>query len=186
MSEIPRDKPTPQAADIAIPAAATLGEQESRSTARAFGLVTIAIFCSRILGLVREVLLNALFAGEENRKWLDCFVVAFRTPNMLRDLFAEGALSIAFVTVFTKKIKTEGDEAAWKLGRKMLTLGAVFMSLVALLGVLLAPWIIPLLAHGWTKTEPEKVDFAILLAQIMYPFILLVSLGALVMGSTLR
>jgi putative peptidoglycan lipid II flippase len=182
MSEIPRDQPTPPAADVAIPAAPTLGEQESRSTARAFGLVTIAIFCSRILGLVREVLLNALFAGEENRKWLDCFVVAFRTPNMLRDLFAEGALSTAFVTVFTKKIKTEGDEAAWRLGRKMLTLGAVFMSLVALLGVLLAPFIIPLLAHGWKTGSPEKVDFAILLAQIMYPFILLVSLGALVMG----
>jgi putative peptidoglycan lipid II flippase len=131
---------------------------------------------------VREVLLNALFAGEENRKWLDCFVVAFRTPNMLRDLFAEGALSIAFVTVFTKKIKTEGDEAAWVLGRKMLTLAAVFMSVVAVLGVLLAPWIIPLLAHGWKTGSPEKVSFAVQLAQIMYPFILLVSLAALVMG----
>ena len=123
MSHTPGDKPAPEESAAASAAssepaeiAAVSAEKESRSTARAFGLVTIAIFCSRILGLVREVLLNALFAGKDQRKWLDCFVVAFRTPNMLRDLFAEGALSTAFVTVFTKKIKTEGDEAAWELG----------------------------------------------------------------------
>lgn len=157
-------------------------QQEAKSTARAFGLVTIAIFSSRILGLVREVLLNALFAGKENLKWLECFVMAFKTPNMLRDLFAEGALSTAFVTVFTKKFKTEGEEAAWTLARKMVTLGAVFMSIISLIGVLLAPVIIYVLAHGWKEATPEKVEFTITLARIMYPFILLVSLAALVMG----
>lgn len=175
MSDTPEAKPAPS------PASAS-AEQESRSNARAFGLVTIAIFSSRILGLVREVVLNALFAGKENLKWLECFVMAFKTPNMLRDLFAEGALSTAFVTVFTKKLKTEGDDAAWTLARKMVTLGAIFMSVVSLIGVLLAPVIIYVLAHGWKDATPEKVEFTITLARIMYPFILLVSLAALVMG----
>jgi len=155
---------------------------EARSTAKAFGLVTIAIFCSRILGLVREVFLSSLFASKENLKWLDCFYMAFKAPNMLRDLFAEGALSTAFVTVFSKKMKAEGDDAAWALARKMATLTTIFMSLVSLAGVMLAPVIIYLLAHGWAETSPEMYDFTILLARIMYPFILLVSLAALIMG----
>lgn len=150
------------------------------SSARAIGIVTVAIFCSRLLGLVREMLFAAFFAGE-NRRWLDCFNQAFRTPNLLRDLFAEGALSTAFVTTFSKKMKLEGDESAWQLARKMLTLSAVFMSIISVLGILLAPFIIRLLAPGWMD-DPEKLNFTILLAQIMYPFILLVSLAALVMA----
>ncbi|HSJ01059.1 MAG: murein biosynthesis integral membrane protein MurJ [Verrucomicrobium sp.] len=147
---------------------------------KAFGIVTLAIFSSRLLGLVREMVLAALFAGE-NRRWLDCFNQAFRTPNMLRDLFAEGALSTAFVTTFSKKMQTEGDESAWDLARKMLTLAAIFMSVVSIIGVLLAPWIIRLMAPGWMDDD-TKIEFTVLLAQIMYPFILLVSLAALVMG----
>jgi putative peptidoglycan lipid II flippase len=72
-------------------------------TQRAAGIVSIAIMCSRLLGLVREVILGGLFGGS---KWMDGFMVAFRTPNMLRDLFAEGALSTAFVTTFSQKLKT--------------------------------------------------------------------------------
>ncbi|TLD71989.1 murein biosynthesis integral membrane protein MurJ [Phragmitibacter flavus] len=168
-----------QAKPVAIPAD---NQAEARSTAKAFGLVTIAILCSRVLGLVREVVLNSLFGGTANVKWLDCFIMAFKAPNMLRDLFAEGALSTAFVTVFSKKMKAEGDDSAWGLARKMATLTAVFMSVVSLLGVIFAPVIIYLLAHGWHTDDPEKYHFTILLARIMYPFILLVSLAALVMG----
>lgn len=154
---------------------------EGRVNTRAFGIVTIAIFSSRILGLVREMVLAALFAGD-NRKWLDCFNQAFRTPNLLRDLFAEGALSTAFVTTFSKKMQTEGDESAWQLARKMLTLAAVFMSVVSVFGVLLAPFIIRLLSPGWVTETPEKIEYTVKLAQIMYPFILLVSVAALVMA----
>ena len=123
--------------------------ESARSSTRAFGLVSIAILCSRVLGLVREVVLSSLFADKANLRWLDCFNMAFKAPNMLRDLFAEGALSTAFITVFTKKTQVEGEAAAWKLARKMMTLAAVFMSIVSVLGVLLAPWIIWVLASGW-------------------------------------
>ena len=170
LSEPKPENPTPSAA----------AKQSGQVSTKAFGIVTLAIFSSRLLGLVREMVLAALFAGE-NRRWLDCFNQAFRTPNMLRDLFAEGALSTAFVTTFSKKMQTEGDESAWDLARKMLTLAAVFMSFVSILGVLLAPFIIRLMAPGWMDDE-SKIQFTVLLAQIMYPFILLVSLAALVMG----
>ena len=165
----------------------------SQIGAKAFGLVSIAILCSRVLGLVREVVLSTLFASRENLRWLDCFNMAFKAPNMLRDLFAEGALSTAFITVFTRKTQTEGENAAWTLARKMMTLASVFMSIISALGVLLAPWIIWVLASGWRHpTNPknvlsptdlaEKIEFTVTLARIMYPFILLVSLAALVMG----
>ncbi len=168
-------------------------QAEPQIGAKAFGLVSIAILCSRVLGLVREVVLSALFASKENLRWLDCFNMAFKAPNMLRDLFAEGALSTAFITVFTRKTQVEGEEASWKLARKMMTLASVFMSIISLLGVLLAPWIIWILASGWrhpadskNQLSPEdlseKIEFTITLARIMYPFILLVSLAALVMG----
>jgi putative peptidoglycan lipid II flippase len=165
---------------------------EAQGTAKALGLVSIAILCSRVLGLIREALLSAIFAGA-NLRWLDAFIMAFKAPNMLRDLFAEGALSTAFVTVFTKKTQAEGEAAAWKLARKMLTLASLVMSLISILGVVLAPWIIWALASGWREGGhgkvalsgvelEEKMAFTVLLAQIMYPFILLVSLAALVMG----
>lgn len=175
------------------PAPATTAKAEAKGTARALGLVSIAILCSRLLGLVREVVLSSLFADKANLRWLDCFNMAFKAPNMLRDLFAEGALSTAFVTVFAKKAQNEGDAAAWKLARKMVTLASVFMTIVSALGVLLAPWIIWVLASGWRNPSnpqnaisaaelSEKLEFTITLARIMYPFILLVSLAALVMG----
>jgi putative peptidoglycan lipid II flippase len=167
-------------------------KKEAQGTARALGLVSIAILCSRVLGLVREIILNQLFGGA-NLRWLDSFIMAFKAPNMLRDLFAEGALSTAFVTVFTKKTQSEGEAAAWQLARKMFTLAAVFMSVISALGVLFAPYIIWLLASGWRNPSnpanqlppeqlAEKMEFTITLARIMYPFILLVSLAALVMG----
>jgi putative peptidoglycan lipid II flippase len=148
---------------------------ETASAARSTGIVSFAILCSRLLGLVRDQLLNGLFGSA----FAGIFSRAFATPNMLRDLFAEGALSTAFVTTFSKKIKLEGDESAWRLGRKMLTLSACAMSVIAVIGVLLAPFIIRLLVPGWSEPSKELTTW---LAQVMYPFIILVSLTALVMG----
>jgi putative peptidoglycan lipid II flippase len=146
------------------------------SQARSTGIVSIAILCSRVLGLVRDQVLGGVFG----MKFAGIFAMAFRTPNMLRDLFAEGALSTAFVTTFSKKIKLEGDEAAWQLGRKMVSLSLCFMTMVAIAGVALAPWIFRLLTPGWK--DQASIELGVTLAQIMYPFITIVSLTALVMG----
>ncbi|MEI6073255.1 MAG: murein biosynthesis integral membrane protein MurJ [Verrucomicrobiae bacterium] len=142
---------------------------------KASGVIAVAVMCSRVLGLVREVLFNSLFGTAA----MGLFIIAFRIPNLLRDLFAEGALSTAFVTVFSQRIEKEGEASAWALAGKMMTLVAVFMSLVSLLGVLFSSQLVGLLAPGFA---PADAGFTILLTQIMYPFILLVSLAALVMG----
>src|SRR5881275_2376665 len=151
--------------------------EHKRASTRATGVVGIAILSSRVLGLIREVLFAALFGAGKN---LDAFLMAFRIPNMLRDLFAEGALSTAFITTFSKKIATEGDESAWRLANKVATLTAVFMSAVTLLGILFAPQLIHVMT--WWSWSPEKTELTVLLTRVMWPFILLVSLAALVMG----
>jgi putative peptidoglycan lipid II flippase len=150
--------------------------QEQRVSTRATGVVGIAILCSRVLGLIREIVVAALFGATRN---LDAFLTAFRAPNMLRDLFAEGALSTAFVTTFSRRIATEGDESAWKLASKVATLTLVFMSAITLLGIFCAPGLIKILAPGF---DPDKAALTIHLTRIMFPFILLVSLAALAMG----
>ncbi|MDQ6808704.1 MAG: murein biosynthesis integral membrane protein MurJ [Verrucomicrobiota bacterium] len=147
-----------------------------RVSARATGVVGIAIFFSRILGLIREMIFASLFGASRN---MDAFLTAFRAPNMLRDLFAEGALSTAFVTTFSRRIATEGDQSAWKLASKVATLTIVAMSAVTLLGIVFAPFLIKILAPGFV---PEKAALTIELTRIMFPFILLVSLAALAMG----
>lgn len=145
---------------------------------KAAGIVGLAVMCSRVLGLVREQVFAWLFGGG---KEMDAFTVAFRTPNLLRDLFAEGALSTAFVTTFSKKIATEGEAAAWRLANKVATLASIFMSGVVVVGIVVAPILVHILAPGFADT-PGKMELTAFLAQLMYPFILLVSLGALVMG----
>src|SRR4051794_27301120 len=148
-----------------------------RVSARATGVVGLAVLSSRVLGLVREMVFAGLFGAGKN---LDAFLMAFRVPNLLRDLFAEGALSTAFITTFSKKIATEGDESAWRLANKVATLTAVFVSAITLIGIAFAPQLIGLMT--WWSWSPEKTELTILLTRVMWPFILLVSLAALVMG----
>jgi putative peptidoglycan lipid II flippase len=150
--------------------------QDRHISTRATGIVGIAILSSRVLGLIREMVVAALFGATRN---MDAFLTAFRAPNMLRDLFAEGALSTAFVTTFSRRIATEGDESAWKLASKVATLALIFMSALTLLGIIFAPVLIKILAPGFPV---EKAELTILLTRVMFPFILLVSLAALVMG----
>ena len=152
---------------------------------KATGKVSVAVMASRVLGLVREMLFAGLFGGS---KWMDCYYLAFKVPNLLRDLFAEGALSQAFVTTFSKKLKADGDRAAWELANKMVTLAAVFMGFVVLVGVGIAPWIVDLLTalaksgSAARVYDPEEIGLTVTMVRIMYPFILLVSLAALAMG----
>lgn len=142
---------------------------------RASGIIALAVMCSRVLGLVREIAFNALFGTSS----MGIFLIAFRAPNLLRDLFAEGALSISFITVFSKTLELEGERSAWQLASKMLTLTTVFMSLLCVLGVVFAKPLIGILAPGFSASDMAATVY---LTQIMFPFILLVSLAALVMG----
>jgi putative peptidoglycan lipid II flippase len=142
---------------------------------KAAGIVGLAVLCSRVLGVARETIFASLFGS----RLMDVFVMAFRIPNLLRDLFAEGALSTAFITTFSKTITLEGDQAAWRLANKVATLTIVVLSGLTVLGILSATWLVGVLAPGF---DPEKAALTITMTRVMYPFILLVSLAALVMG----
>ena len=143
---------------------------------KAAGIVGLAVLCSRILGLGRELIFAALFGGG---RLMDAFTIAFRIPNLLRDLFAEGALSTSFITTFSKTIATDGDRAAWNLANKVGTLTVIVLSSITIVGIVTAPWLVHVLAPGF---DGDKAALTITLTRIMYPFILLVSLAALVMG----
>ena len=146
------------------------------SVARSAGIVSIAVMFSRVLGLVRETIFARFFGAGF---LYDAFVVAFKVPNILRDLFAEGALSAAFVKVFTDYQIRKDEIEAWRLAGLIFNVLAVVMSVITVIGILIVPYVIPLLARGFS---PEKAALAVTLAQIMFPFIFLVALAALAMG----
>ena len=146
------------------------------SVAKSAGIVSIAVMFSRVLGLVREQVFAYYFgAGFLN----DAYQVAFRIPNVLRDLFAEGALSAAFVKVFTDYQINKSEREAWKLASLVLNALAVILSIITIIGVIFARQFVDLIAKGFS---PEKAALATTLTQIMFPFILLVALAAVAMG----
>jgi putative peptidoglycan lipid II flippase len=146
------------------------------SVARSAGIVSIAVMFSRVFGLVREMIFARYFGAGF---LYDAYVVAFRIPNVLRDLFAEGALSAAFVKVFTDVQIKQGDKAAWRLASLVLNALAVVMSVICIVGVIFSRQFVDLVADGFS---PEKAALATTLTQIMFPFILLVALAAVAMG----
>ncbi|MCI5220040.1 MAG: murein biosynthesis integral membrane protein MurJ, partial [Candidatus Electrothrix sp. LOE2] len=146
--------------------------------ARSAGAVSIAVMCSRVLGLVREQVFAGLFGAGYA---YDAFVVAFRIPNLLRDLFGEGALSAAFVTVFSDYDTNKGTEATWRLASNVLVFMAILLSIITLLGILLAEPIVHLLAPDFSAVA-GKTELTALLTRIMFPFLVFVSLAAVVMG----
>src|ERR1700727_1192413 len=157
------------------PAVAPDGRTERLNT-KAAGIIGLAVMCSRLLGLARDQIFAALFGGGAA---MDAFTAAFRIPNLLRDLFAEGALSTAFVTTFSKTIARGSDEDAWRLANKVATMTASVLGVLCVAGMVFSPQLVALLAPGF---DPEKAALTAQLTRIMFPFILLVSLAALVMG----
>jgi len=111
----------------------------------------------------------------------DVFVAAFRIPNLLRDLFAEGALSAAFVPVFKEKLVKESDSEAFDLARTVLTSLLVVVGALVLLGIVATPALVFISANGFTE-NPVKFDLTVNLTRIMFVYLLLVSLSAAVMG----
>lgn len=139
--------------------------------------VMVAIMGSRVLGLVRDVVLNIVF-GASNV--LDAFWAAFRIPNLLRDLLAEGALSVSFTTTFSKKMEKTGKQEAFGLMNQMLTSMSVLLVIICALGVAFSDVIvIHTIGRGFS---PDKQALTIELTRILFPFIIFVSLAALYMG----
>jgi putative peptidoglycan lipid II flippase len=145
---------------------------------RSAGVVSAAILLSRITGLVRESVMGRLFgAGAIN----DAFVLAFRIPNLTRDLFAEGALSSAFVPLFTKYLTTKGKDEARELSNLVATALMAIVGAFCVLGMIFSPQLVDLFASAFRKV-PGKFELAVSLTRIMFPFLLLVALAAQAMG----
>jgi putative peptidoglycan lipid II flippase len=155
------------------------GKTDNKKTiARSAAVVSVAIMCSRLLGLVREQVFAGLFGAGFA---YDSFVVAFRIPNLLRDLFGEGALSAAFVTVFSAYDSKRSKEETWQLASNVFTFIAVLLSLLTLLGVYFAGPIVSLLAPDFSLVA-GKIELTEKLTIIMLPFLIFISLSAVVMG----
>ena len=146
--------------------------------AKAALMLSVATLVSRFLGLLREqvfaALLGAGFYG-------DAFTMAFRLPNLLRDLFAEGALSAAFQPAFIELRKKSGPQAAFLLANAVTTLLLIVVGTLVLLGILLAPQLVDTWAAGYAQVA-GKAELTILLTRIMMPFLLLVSVASVAMG----
>ncbi|HSR54287.1 MAG TPA: murein biosynthesis integral membrane protein MurJ [Acidobacteriota bacterium] len=146
--------------------------------ARAAGLVSLAVMCSRILGLVREMVFSRLLGAGLA---MDALRIAFLVPNLLRDLFAEGALSSAFVPTFTDYLHNQSKSKAWHLAGLVMSLLMIVLGLFALL-LLAFPRYGMLLAASGFADDPEKARLTALLLQILSPFLLFVALASVAMG----
>ena len=166
---------------VASPAATETGGgavERAGGVARHVGAVSAATFMSRVLGLLRDQVFAAWFGAGTAA---DAFNMAFRVPNLVRDLFAEGAMSASFVPTFTEWRERQGDDAAWALGRQLMsTLLAVLLGLCTL-GWIFAPQIIGLIAGGFAAV-PGKLALTVSLTRIMLPFLPAVALAAAAMG----
>ncbi|HEY6100671.1 MAG TPA: murein biosynthesis integral membrane protein MurJ [Anaeromyxobacter sp.] len=136
--------------------------------------LSAATMTSRLLGLVRDQIFAILVGAN---RFSDAFVVAFRIPNLLRDLFAEGALSSAFVPAFAEAHRNDGREAAYRLANVVIALVLLVVGALTLLGMLFSDAVVAAIAPGLRERE-----LAALLTRVMMPFLLLVSLSATAMG----
>ncbi|MBA3006890.1 MAG: murein biosynthesis integral membrane protein MurJ [Proteobacteria bacterium] len=152
--------------------------QQNTAIAKSAGTVGIAVMCSRVLGLVREQIFAAMFGAGYA---YDSFVVAFRIPNLLRDLFGEGALSAAFVTIFSRYDTNKTQEETWRLASNVLVFFAILLSLLTLLGIFMAGPLVSLLAPDFSKIA-GKAELTATLTMVMMPFLVFISLAAVVMG----
>ncbi|MBY0504123.1 MAG: murein biosynthesis integral membrane protein MurJ [Bryobacteraceae bacterium] len=152
--------------------------QAAESMFRSAGITSIAVFLSRITGLVREVVMARSFGASMS---YDAFITGFRIPNLTRDLFAEGALSSAFVPVFTQKLAEDTRESAMRLANLVATTLILVVGALCLMGMIFSPALVDGFASGFRAVE-GKHELAVRLTRIMFPFLLVVALAAQAMG----
>ncbi len=145
---------------------------------RAAGVVGLWTAMSRVLGFVRDLVI-ALFLGAG--LGADAFFVAFRIPNLLRRLFAEGALSAAFIPTYVETLEKEGKPEAERLARITFSFAAIVLAVVTVLGIALSPWLVRIIAPGFYAV-PDKFQLTVDLNRMMFPYIFFISLVALASG----
>ena len=150
----------------------------NKSIAKSASVIAFATLCSRLLGFIRDIVIARLFGIYV---YAQAFVIAFRIPNLFRDLVGEGAANAAFVPVFSEYKVRHTDEEFWELANVVLNLLLVIVTAITLLGIIFSPLIVRLIAPGFIL-DPHKLEITIRLNRIIFPYILLVSLAAYAMG----
>ena len=151
---------------------------QTEGLVRSAGVVSVAVLMSRVTGLVRESIMARMFGAG---LIYDAFQLGFRIPNLARDLFAEGALSSAFVPTFTEYLTMRGQPEAARLANLVASALIVLVGALCVLGMIFAPAIVRLFAPGFAAV-PVKFELAVTMTRIMFPFLLLVALAAQAMG----
>ncbi len=151
---------------------------ENREVGRAAGVVGKATLASRILGYIRDAVIAAAFGASAGA---DAFFVAFRIPNLLRRLFAEGSLSVAFVPALTEVLRRQGKSEALVLARSALILFSAALTLAAVAGILLAPIIVKAIAPGFSA-NPWQFALTVTLTRLVFPYLILIGIVAIFMG----
>ena len=151
---------------------------ENRQMVKAAGTVGIYTLLSRILGFVRDMMLACYFGSGMIS---DAFIAAFRLPNLLRRLLAEGSLVLAFIPVFTGYLENKGRDEAFSLAESSFKVLSLILVVVTVLGIVFSSYILMVLAPGFIKS-PEKMVLASLLAKIVFPYVFFICLVALCMG----
>ena len=149
-----------------------------RQVVGALGSIGGATLASRILGFVRDAVVAQVFGADPVT---DAFLVAFRIPNILRRLLAEGALSTAVIPVFTDYAMTRSRDELLRMLRAVLGAALIVLGLTSALGVVGAPWILTVIAPGFAA-DPGQFGLAVTLTRFMFPYLLLVGLAAFAMG----
>ena len=165
-------------ADPESPAEARRSEGGSPRLARSAGVFGLATITSRILGLARDQVLAYYFgAGDAN----DAFRIASRIPNLVRDLFAEGAMSAAFVPTFTRVLTLEGRERSWRLASSVINALLIVTGAIVVFGIIFAGPLVRLFASNFNEV-PGKIELTIYLTRIVFPFLTFVAVAAVLMG----
>ena len=149
------------------------------TVARSAASAGAATLTSRILGVVRESTIAYLFGAGAA---VDAYRVAFRVPNLLRDLFAEGAMSAAFVPTFTQRLSASGRDAALRLGTHVTNALIVITAALVLLGIVFADPIVRVLVKPEYVADADKFALTVSLARTMMPFLTFIALAAAAMG----
>ena len=145
---------------------------------KATGIIGSATALSRVLGFVRDIVIAAFFG---TAIYAQAFVVAFRIPNLLRDLVGEGATNSALVPVLTEELHKNGKESFLKLAQILFNIMFVTLLVLTALGMLASPLIVRLIAPGFLA-DPEKFRVTVTLTRVLFPFLFLVGLWAYAMG----
>jgi putative peptidoglycan lipid II flippase len=153
-------------------------KDENHSVIKSAGMIGVATFSSRILGFVRDMVLAKLFGATPAA---DAFFVAYRIPNLLRELFAEGSMSAAFIPVFTEYHTLKSKQDAWELASAVFTTLLTIVTGMTILGTVGAAGIVWFLAPGF-HDDPTRLELTTLLTRMMFPYLIFISLAALAMG----